>query len=83
MFHASEIWALASSDLHRLHCNDRAMMHWMCGVTIKNEVSSQDLLDMTQLDDLAKVLRTLQLKWHGHVERSDGWLKKVQKLNPT
>ena len=24
-----------------------------------------------------------RLRWHGHVERSDGWLKKVQKLNPT
>ena len=58
-------------------------MRWMCGVTIKNEVSSWDLLDRMQLDDLAKVLRTRRLKWHGHVERSDGWLKKVQKLNPT
>ena len=29
------------------------------------------------------VLRTHRLRWHGHVERSDGWLKKVQKLNPT
>ena len=23
-----------------------------------------------------------RLRWHGHVERSLGWLKKVQKLNP-
>ena len=23
------------------------------------------------------------LRWHGHLKRSDGWLKKVQKLNPT
>ena len=36
-----------------------------------------------QLDDLAKVLRTRRIRWHGHVERSDGWLKKDQKLNPT
>ena len=35
-----------------------------------------------QLKDLAKVLRTGRLKWHGHVERNDGWLKKVQKLSP-
>ena len=35
-----------------------------------------------QLDDPAKVLRTRRLRWHSHVERSDCWLKKVQRLNP-
>ena len=33
------------------------------------------------LDDL--VLWTRRLRLHGHVECSDGWLKKVWKLNPT
>ena len=42
-----------------------------------------DLFERMQLEGLAKVLCALQLRWHGHVERSDGWLKKVQKLNPT
>ena len=83
MLHASETWAPTSSDLHRLQRNDRAMIRWMCGVITKDEVSSQDLLARMQLDDLTKVLRTRRLRWHGHVERSDGWLKKVQKLSPT
>ena len=59
------------------------MIRWMCSVTTKDQVSSQDLLERMQLDDLAEVLRTRCLKWHGHVEHSNGWLKKVQKLNPT
>ena len=28
------------------------------------------------LDDLEKMLHTRRLRWQGHVERSDGWLKK-------
>ena len=36
-----------------------------------------------QLDNLAKVVRNRRLRWHGQVERSDGWLKKTQKLKPT
>ena len=40
-----------------------------------------DLLEGMLLDDMAKVLLTCQLKWHVHVERSDRWLEKVQKLN--
>ena len=51
------------SDLHRLQRSDRAMIHWMCGVTTKDQVSLQDLLERMQLDDLAKVLtRTPDLR---------------------
>ena len=70
-------------DLHRLPHNDRAMIRWMYGVTTKHQVNSQDLWERMQLDDLTKVVRTRWLRWHSHVERSDGWLKKVQKFNPT
>ena len=82
MFHISETSAPILSDLHLLQRNDRAMIRWKCGVTTKNQVSSQDPMERMQLDDLAKVLRTHRHRWHGHVEQSDGWLKKVQKLNP-
>ena len=55
-------------------------IYWLCGATAKGQVSSQDLLLRMQLDDLTKVLCTRRLRWHGHVKRSDGSLKKVQKL---
>ena len=55
----------------------------VCGVTTKNQVSSQDILERMQLVDVAKVLRTRRLRWHGHEEHIDGWLEKVQRLNPT
>ena len=83
MLHASETWALTSSDLHRLQDNDRAMIHWTCSVTTKDEVSSPDRLERMQLDDLANVLHTHQLRWHGRVECSYCWLKKSEKLKPT
>ena len=83
MLHASKTWAPALSDLHRLKRNDRAMIRRMCGVTTKDQVSWQDVLERMQLDDLAKVLRIRRLRRHGHVEHSDGWLKKVQKINLT
>ena len=83
MLHTSKTWTPTLSNLHLLQCNDWAMIRWMCRVTTKNQVSWQDLLERMQLDDLAKVLRTHRHRWHGHVEHSDGWLKKVQKLNPT
>ena len=58
MLHASETWTPPLSDLRRLQRNDRAMIHWMYGVTSKDQdqVSSQDILERTQFDELAKVL---------------------------
>ena len=52
------------SDLHRLQSNDRAMIRWMCGVTTKDQISSQDLLEKMQLYDLAKVSHNRRLRWH-------------------
>ena len=42
MLHASETWATAISVLHPLQRNDRAMIRWVCGLTTKDQVSSQD-----------------------------------------
>ena len=69
-------------DLHSLQRNDRAMIRCVRGVTIKEQVSSQDLFDRMKLDDMEKVPLTRRLRWHNHVERSDSWLKNVLKLNP-
>ena len=82
MFHARETWVLTSSDLHCLQRNDQAIIRWICGITNKDKVSSQNLQEGMQLNDLEKVLHTHRPRWHGHVEHNDGWLRKVQKLNP-
>ena len=65
------ILAPTLSDLHCLQRNDRDMICWMRGVTTKDQVSPHHLLKRMQLDDLAKVLRIRQLRWHDHVERSE------------
>ena len=55
----------------------------MCGITTQDHVSLQGLLGNLQPDDLVKVFCIPWLRWHSHVERSYGWLKKVQELNTT
>ena len=50
------------------------MIRCVCGVTIKEQVSSQDLLDRMQLDVLKNVLRTGRLLYfrasYNQVERN-------------
>ena len=45
MLHANETWAPVLRDLHHLQRNDRAIIRWMCGVTTKDKVISQDRLE--------------------------------------
>jgi len=45
MLHGSETWAPNASDLQRLRRNDRAMIRWICGAKLEDEVSSAVLLD--------------------------------------
>ena len=67
--------------LNHLRCNDRAMIHWICNVKAKDEVSSDSLLTKLGIRDLNVVLCTSRMRWFGHVEHSTGWIAEVRKLN--
>ena len=81
MLHAAETWAMKVDTLNRLRRNDRAMIHWICNVRAKDEVSSDSLLTKLGIQDLDVVLCTSRMRWFGHVERSTGWIAEVRKLN--
>ena len=81
MLHAAETWALKADTLNRLWRNDCAMIHWICNVKAKDEVSSDSLLTKLGIQDLDVVLRTSRMRWFGHVERSTGWISEGRKLN--
>ena len=81
MLHAAETWAMKVDTLNRLRHNDCAMIHWICNVRAKDEVSSDSLLTKLGIQDLDVVLRTSRMRWFGHVERSTGWIAEVRKLN--
>ena len=81
MLHAAETWAMTVATLNRLRHNDHTMIHWICNVKAKDEVSSHSLLSKLGIQDLDVVLCTSRMRWFGHVERSTGWIAKVRKVN--
>ena len=66
--------AMKVDTLNRLRHNDCAIIHWICNVRAKDEVSSDSLLTKLGIQDLDVVLRTSRMRWFGHVERSTGWI---------
>ena len=66
MLHGSETWAPNTSDLQWLRRNDRAMIRWIRGAKLEDEISSAVLHQKLDLDEITAVLRTRRLRWYGH-----------------
>ena len=81
MLHAAKTCAMTGTTLNRMQRNGHAMIHWICNVKAKDEVSSDSLHSKLGIQDLDGVLRTSRIRWFGHLEGSTGRIAKVRKLN--
>ena len=80
MLHGSETWAPTATDLQRLRRTDRAMVRWICGVRLRDEIPSAALLAKLELEEISSVLRSRRLRWHGHVARASDGIHAVTEL---
>ena len=82
MVYGSETWPMKVEDMQRLQRAERMMVRWMCGVTLKNRITSEDLLRGVKVRSVFEVVRRGKLRWFGHVERKadEDWVKKCQHL---
>ena len=61
--------------MQRLERTERMMVRWMCGVSLKNRTSSDDLNRRLGVEGVTDVVRRGRLRWFGHLEQkdSDDW----------
>ena len=63
---------LSKLKTQRLHCNEMSMIHWMCGVTLRDEFSSEELRARLGIKSILEVL---------YQRRDDNsWLQKIHNL---
>ena len=82
MLYGSETWPVKVEDSQRLHRNEMSMIRWMCGVSLKDRLSCEELGARLGIKSILEVMRQRRLRWFGHVERRDvdSWLQKVRNL---
>ena len=70
---------LTKPDLQYLQRNDRAMIKQVCNVRLQDVVTtrSNELLAQLGIEDLDLILKERRLRWYGHVECSNGAVKKA------
>ena len=47
------------------------MIRWMCGMTLKDGKTSEELRERLGVVSVSKRVRQNKLRWFGHVERKD------------
>jgi hypothetical protein len=83
LVYGSETWALKVSDTQQLERTERMMVRWMCGVSLKDRICSQKLLDRLGIVGVAERVVRSRLRWFGHVERKsdDDWVLKCREMS--
>jgi hypothetical protein len=80
MVYGSETWPMRVEDQQHLEWTERMMARLMCGVSMRNSISSDELRRRLEFDSVSTVVRHGRLRWFGHVERNteDDWVKNCQ-----
>ena len=67
MIYGSETWAVKAEHVDRLSKTEMRMIRLMCGVTVKERKSNEELRQQLGVAAVSDV-RTNRLRWFGHVE---------------
>ena len=69
--YGSETWPMKVGDMQRLERTERMMVRWMCGVRLKNRISSEELNKRVGIESVAVIVRRGRMGWFGHLKRKD------------
>ena len=47
------------------------MIRWMCGVSMKDRMTSEERRKMVGVEPIKTVIRSGRLRWYGHVRKND------------
>jgi hypothetical protein len=81
MMYGSETWAMKVDDVQPFERTKKLMIKWMCGVTLKDKKSNDDLRKRLGVVSVSDWVRQGRFRWFGHVERKDAhdWLSACRK----
>jgi hypothetical protein len=82
MTYFKEIWPLKVQHESKLETTDMRMIRWMCGVSLRDRVPSEELRAWVGVETIRDVCRKNRLRWFGHLERKgdDDWVKRCTSL---
>ena len=82
MIYGSETWAMNMEQQRRLERAEMRMVRWMCGVSLREMKTSEELRNMMGIESVVAVVKRSRLRWMGHVLRKDeqDWVRRVMEM---
>ena len=82
MTYGSETWPLLVDVALKLENAEMQMIRWMCGISMKDRRTHEELRRMVGVEPITTVIRSGRLRWYGHVMRKgdEDWLKKCREF---
>ena len=84
MVYGSETWPMKVEHEKALERTEMRMIRWMCGVSLKDKITSAELRERMGVEGISEVMRRSRLRWFGHVKRKADdrdWVKGCTVLN--
>ena len=72
MLYGAVTWALTQREESLLQACDRRMLRCLCGITLRDRISSDEVLRRCGLESILLRIRKMRMAWFGHVYRRDG-----------
>ena len=78
--YGSETWPMKMEDEQRVLRTERMMVRWMCGVSLREKIPSDELIERLGISSVLEIISRGRLRWFGHVERKEDndWVKACQ-----
>ena len=82
MTYGSETILLLSDVGLKFERAEMQMIRWMCGVSMKDRKTSEELRELVGVEPITTVIRSGRLRWYGHVMRKidEDWVKKCMEM---
>ena len=74
MIYGSETWPIRAEDMWCMERNDMRMIWWMCNVSLKDRLTSDELRGRLNLESIWRCVQNRRLRWFGHIKRMDKYL---------
>ena len=71
MIYGSETWAMKEEQKRRLETNEMRMLRMICGVTLRDRISNEEIRSRVHVAPLGTVITRNRLRWFGHVVRRE------------
>ena len=75
MLYGAETWSTRVKEVRLLEKTEMRMLRWIMGVSLRDRIRSEDIRAKLGVVNITEKLKEMRLRWYGHVQRSERYIK--------